>query len=201
MGPAPIPSSARITGLLQAWSQGDEGALTELTPLVLAELRRLARGYMAGERRDHTLQATALVNECYLRLVDARHVEWQDRAHFFALSARLMRRILVDFARARHYGKRGGGVEHVALDDQVAAIEPGRDLVALDDALRDLATIDERKSRVVELRFFGGLSHDEAAEALGVSAKTVMRDWQVAKVWLMRELRSPSVIDRAGDAV
>jgi RNA polymerase sigma factor (TIGR02999 family) len=184
-------SSHRITSLLQGWRQGDGEALAALTPLVHAELRKLARTYMRGERRDHTLQATGLVNECYLRLVDAREVEWQNRAHFFALSARLMRRILVDFARGRQYAKRGGDLVHVPLgphDDDLPVIEPGRDLVALDDALSALATIDGRKSQVVELRFFGGLSNDDIAEALGVSAKTVMREWQVAKVWLLREL-------------
>jgi RNA polymerase sigma-70 factor, ECF subfamily len=182
-------ASHRITRLLRAWSQGDDAALAVLTPLVHAELRRLARGYMKGERRDHTLQPTALVNECFIRLMDARHVRWQDRAHFFALSARLMRRILVDVARARRYDKRGGGAEHVPFDETVPAADTGRDLVALDDALRSLAAIDERKGQVVELRFFGGLSHDETAEILGVSAKTVMREWQVAKMWLLRELR------------
>jgi RNA polymerase sigma factor (TIGR02999 family) len=153
---------------------------------------------MKGERRDHTLQATALVNECFLRLMDARQVQWQDRVHFFALSARLMRRILVDVARAHRYDKRGGGAEHVPLDESVPAVEIGRDLVALDDALRSLATIDERKSQVVELRFFGGLSHEETAEILGVSAKTVMREWQVAKMWLLRELRQGSALGRSG---
>jgi RNA polymerase sigma factor (TIGR02999 family) len=195
----PNPSSHRITGLLQAWSQGDDAALAALTPLVHAELRTLARAYMSRERRDHMLQATGLVNECYLRLVDARQVRWQNRAHFFALSARLMRRILVDFARSRRYGKRGGEAQHVTLDEQRQGIEPGRDLVALDDALRALATIDERKSRVVEMRFFGGLSHEETAVALGISAKTVMREWQVAKVWLLRELSDGSPLKRQGD--
>jgi RNA polymerase sigma factor (TIGR02999 family) len=188
----------RITRLLRAWGQGDDAALAELTPLVHAELRRVARGYMKGERPDHTLQATALVNECFLRLMDARQVPWQDRAHFFALSARLMRRILVDVARARRYDKRRGGAEHVPLDESVPAAEPGRDLVALDDALQSLATIDERKSHVVELRFFGGLSHEETAEILGVSAKTVMREWQVAKMWLLRELRQRDSPGRLG---
>jgi RNA polymerase sigma factor (TIGR02999 family) len=183
-----VSSSHRITGLLQAWSGGDEAALAALTPLVHAELRRLARGYMGRERPDHTLQATGLVNECYLRLVDARQVRWQDRAHFFALAARLMRRILVDFARSRQYGKRGGGAEHVTLDEQMRAIEPGRDLIALDEALNALAALDERKSQIVEMRFFGGLSNAEVGQALGISAKTVMREWQIAKVWLLREL-------------
>lgn len=181
-------ASHQITGLLQAWSRGDEAALAELTPLVHAELRRLAQGYLRRERRDHTLQATGLVNECYVRLLGPRDVPWQNRSHFFALSARLMRRVLVDLARARHYDKRGGAAEHVLLDERVPAIERGRDLVALDDALSALATIDERKSRVVEMRFFGGLSNEEAGEVLGISAKTVMREWQVAKVWLLREL-------------
>jgi RNA polymerase sigma factor (TIGR02999 family) len=183
-----MTSSHRITGLLQSWSQGDDAALAELTPLVLAELRTLARAYLRRERRDHSLQATGLVNECYLRLLQARTVDWRNRAHFFALSARLMRRILVDFARARRYGKRGGRAEHVPFDDQQLAVEPGRDLVALDDALTALAAVDERKSRVVEMRFFGGLTNEEAADVLGVSAKTVMREWQIARVWLWREL-------------
>jgi RNA polymerase sigma factor (TIGR02999 family) len=183
-----MTSSHRITALLQSWSRGDDEALAELTPLVLAELRLLARAYMRRERRDHSLQPTGLVNECYLRLLQTRAVDWQNRAHFFALSARLMRRILVDFARSRQYRKRGGGAEHVTLDDQRLALEPGRDLVALDDALTALAAIDERKSQVVEMRFFGGLTNEEAADILGVSAKTVMREWQLAKVWLLREL-------------
>ena len=191
-------SSHRITSLLQLWRQGDDDALAALTPLVHAELRKLARAYMRGERRDHTLQATGLVNECYLRLVDARKVEWQNRAHFFALSARLMRRILVDFARGREYAKRGGGSVHVPLsphDDQLRVVEPGPDLVALDDASSALATINKRKSQVVELRFFGGLSNDDIAAALGVSAKTVIREWQVAKVWLLRELTGADHMD------
>ena len=183
-------SSDQITVLLQAWSQGDDQALAELTPLVYAELRQLARVYMARERHDHTLQATGLINECFLRVVEARHVTWQNRKHFFALSARMMRRILVDFARARQYDKRGGGMEHVTLDDRMGASEPGRDLVALDDALSALAAVDERKSRIVELRFFAGLGNEETGETLGISAKTVMREWQMAKVWLLRELTS-----------
>jgi RNA polymerase sigma factor (TIGR02999 family) len=191
MAPAPsvpMTSSHRITGLLQSWRQGDDAALAELTPLVLAELRTLARAYMRRERRDHSMQATGLVNECYLRLLQTRTVDWQNRAHFFALSARLMRRILVDFARARRYSKRGAAAEHVPFDEQQLAVEPGRDLVALDDALTALAAVDERKSQVVEMRFFGGLTNEEAADVLGVSAKTVMREWQIAKVWLLREL-------------
>jgi RNA polymerase sigma factor (TIGR02999 family) len=184
----PMTSSHRITGLLQSWSQGDDAALAELTPLVLAELRTLARAYMRRERQNHSLQATGLVNECYVRLLQMRTVDWQNRAHFFALSARLMRRILVDFARSRQYGKRGGGTEHVGFNDERLTLEPGRDLLALDDALTALAAIDERKSQVVELRFFGGLTNEEAAKTLGLSAKTVMREWQTAKVWLLREL-------------
>ena len=182
------PPSQRITGLLHAWGRGNQAALAELTPLVHAELRRMARRYVRRERHDLSLPATGLVNECYLRLVDAPHIDWRNRAHFLALAGRMMRRILVDVARARRYRKRGGGAEHLAIDDQLTAPQPGRDLVALDDALRALAVIDERKARVVELRFFGGLSNEETADALGVSAKTVMRDWHVAKVWLLREL-------------
>jgi RNA polymerase sigma factor (TIGR02999 family) len=150
---------------------------------------------MGHERQDHTLQATALVNEAYLRLVDINHVRWQNRAHFFAMSARLMRRILVDFARSKHYQKRGAGAQKVSLDEALMVSEPGRDLVALDDALQALAKVDPRKSQVVELRFFGGLSVEETAEALKVSPETVMRDWKVAKAWLLRELAS----DRAGE--
>jgi RNA polymerase sigma factor (TIGR02999 family) len=190
MTAARVSASHRVTSLLHAWRQGDQAALAELTPLVHAELRRMARAYVRQERHDLSLPATGLVNECYVRLVDAQHVEWQNRAHFLALAGRMMRRILVDVARARQYRKRGGGAEHVEVDDQLMAPEPGRDLVALDDALRALALVDERKAQVVELRFFGGLSNEETAEALGVSAKTVMRDWQVAKVWLLRELTS-----------
>jgi len=183
-----MTSPHQITGLLQSWSHGDDAALAALTPLVLADLRILARAYMRRERPDHSLQATGLVNECYLRLLQTRNIDWQNRAHFFALSARLMRRILVDFARSRQYSKRGGGAEHVTIDEQQLVVEPGRDLVALDDALTALAAIDERKSQVVEMRFFGGLTNEEAADVLGMSAKTVMREWQLAKVWLLREL-------------
>lgn len=182
------PDTHRVTGLLRAWGRGDDAALAELTPLVHAELRRMARSYVRRERRPLSLPATGLVNECYLRLVDAQRVDWQSRAHFLALAGRTMRRILVDLARARRYRKRGGGAEHVPLNDTLAVTEPGRDLVALDDALKALAALDERKAHVVELRFFGGLSHEETAEALGVSAKTVMRDWQLAKAWLLREV-------------
>ena len=183
------PSSHQVTGLLLAWGRGDEAALEQLVPLVHGELLRLARRHMGHERQGHTLQATALVNEAYLRLIDVQQVHSQNRAHFFAMSARLMRRILVDFARSRHYQKRGGGAQHVSLDEAlVVGKERGADLVALDEALQALATIDPRKSQVVEMRFFGGLSVEETAEALHVSPETVMRDWKLAKVWLLREL-------------
>jgi RNA polymerase sigma-70 factor, ECF subfamily len=178
-----------VTELLLAWGRGDRTALDELAPLVLHELRRLARLQMRGERHNHTLQTTALVNEAFLRLIDLRRIRWQDRAHFLALSARLMRRILVDYARSRNYQKRGGGVSTVALDDVVVSSpERGADLAALDDALENLARVDARKSQVVELRFFGGLSIEETAEALKVSPETVQRDWRFAKVWLLREI-------------
>jgi RNA polymerase sigma-70 factor, ECF subfamily len=183
-------SSEAVTELLQAWSQGDDEALVRVTPLVHAELRRMARRHMRRERDDHTLQVTGLVNELYLRLAQTTEIVWRDRGHFFAWASRLMRRILVDFARARRADKRGAGRAPAIADDTLGAPEPGRDIVALDDALNALARIDERKSRVVELRYFGGLTNDEIAEALGVSAKTVMRDWQLARVWLFRELRA-----------
>jgi RNA polymerase sigma-70 factor, ECF subfamily len=181
--------SQEITELLLAWNQGDERALDRLMPLVHAELHRLAHRYMAGERPGHPLQTTALVNEAFVRLIDSSRVRWQNRAHFFAVSAQLMRRILVDVARARAQQKRGGDAVQVSLDDAMdVAREPGADLVALDDALSMLAAFDERKSKVVELRFFGGLSVEETAEVLGISAVTVMRDWGLAKAWLLREL-------------
>ena len=159
-------------------------------PLVHEELHRIARRHMGHERGGHSLQPTALVNEAYLRLIDVQRVRWQNRAHFFAMSARLMRRILVDFARSRRYQKRGGGGQKVSLDEgMLVGGEPGRDLVALDDALNQLAAVDSRKSQVIEMRFFGGLSVEETAEALSVSVDTVMRDWKLAKSWLLRELR------------
>ncbi len=180
---------AEITELLLAWNGGDEDALQRLIPVVHVELRRLAHRYMTGERPGHPLQTTALVNEAYLRLVDSSRVRWQNRTHFFAVSAQLMRRILVDFARARHKLKRGGGAVHVSLDDAPPMrYEADAELIALDDALKTLASFDPRKSRVIELRFFGGLSVEETAEALNVSAITVMRDWGLAKAWLLREL-------------
>ena len=184
-----VPSTQEVTEMLVAWSNGDESALERLIPLVHDELHRLAHRYMNQERPGHMLQTTALVNEAYSRLVDSSHVRWQNRAHFFAVSAQLMRRILVDFARSRKYLKRGGDAVQVSLD-KVLAITPEQDLdvVALDEALNALAAIDERKSRVVELRFFGGLNIEETAEVLKVSPDTVMRDWRLAKAWLLREL-------------
>ena len=182
-------SPKEVTELLLAWSQGDESALEKLIPLVHAELRRLAKRYMGRERAGHTLQTTALINEAYLRLIHSKNVRWQNRAHFFAVSAQLMRRILVDFARSRHYQKRGGGAQKVSLDQALdISDEKGAELIALDDALSALDKLDARKSRVVELRFFGGLSVEETAEVLKVSPDTVMRDWKMAKVWLLRAM-------------
>ena len=184
-----LPSGHEVTSLLKAWSGGDEQALEKLMPLVYQELHLIARRYMRGERSGHTLQTTALVNEAYLRLVDCGQVNWQDRAHFFAMSATLMRRILVDFARSRGYLKRGGEVAHIPLGEAPPVCgEPDVNLVALDDALEALAAVDERKSKVVELKFFGGLSVEETAEVLRVSSDTVIRDWRLAKLWLLREL-------------
>jgi RNA polymerase sigma factor (TIGR02999 family) len=182
-----------VTGLLQAWGRGDDTALQELVPLVYDQLHAAARRYMAAERPGHTLQTTALIHETYLRLVSVRQVKWQNRAHFFAICAQLMRRILVDFARSRGYRKRGGDATVVDFDEAlVVSSEPDVNLVALDDALRRLAEVDERKSRVVELRFFGGLSVNETAAVMRVSVDTVMRDWKLAKAWLLRELSENS---------
>ena len=184
------PSSQEITQLLLAWSDGDQAALEKLTPLVYAELRRLAKGYMFGERPGHTLQTTALINEAYMRLIDWKNVRWQGRAHFFGVAAQVMRRILVDFARARHYAKRGGAAQQVSLDEAVTIHEDrSAELIALDEALKSLAEIDPRKSQIVELRFFGGLNAKETAEALKVSQRTVEREWNSARAWLYRELR------------
>jgi RNA polymerase sigma factor (TIGR02999 family) len=175
--------------LLLAWGDGDQSALDQLIPVVHAELRRLARRELNRERPGHTLQATGLVNEAFMRLVELKRIRWQNRAHFFAISARLMRRILVDFARAKRSHKRGDGAQAVSIDEALLVPqERGTDLIALDDALQALAVVDPRKSQVVEMRFFGGLSVQETAESLHVSVDTVMRDWQVAKVWLSREL-------------
>ena len=182
------PAAEDISTLLRAWSDGDQSALERLTPVVYDELHRLARRYMKGERSGHSLQTTALVNEAYMRLVDYERMQWQNRAHFFAVSAQVMRRILVDHAR-RHNLKRGGGVRHVALEEAAAVGgDQGPDLVALDDAMNTLARIDPRKVQVVEMRFFGGLSVEETAEVLKVSTVTVKRDWRAARAWLYREL-------------
>lgn len=184
------PSEAGdITALLRSWSKGDEAALQALTPLIYERLHRQARQYMARENKGHTLQATALINEVYLRLVDIGGVEWQDRAHFFAVCARLMRRILVDFARSRESKKRGGELFQVTLDDSIpATVILSMQLLSLDQALTRLSKNDPRKGAVVELRFFGGLNVDEAAEVLRVSPETVMRDWSLARAWLRREM-------------
>jgi RNA polymerase sigma factor (TIGR02999 family) len=182
-------SPGEITELLLAWGEGDQNALASLTPLVYGELHRLARYYMSKERPGHTLQATALVNEAYVKLVDSSRVQWRNRAHFMAVAAQLMRRILVDFSRSRDSRKRGGDLREVTLDEGLVVSDaPESDLVALDDALSNLAKIDPRKAQVVEMRFFGGLSVDETAEVLGISNITVMRDWNTAKAWLFREL-------------
>ena len=181
--------SQNITHLLKEWSDGDKQALDELAPLVYNELRQQAARYMVKERAGHSLQATALINEAFLRLIDVKDVEWQSRAHFFAIAANLMRRILVDHARRRDADKRGGCQIRLTLDDRLAvAKEPDVDLLALDEALDKLATIDEQQARIVELRFFSGLTVEETATALGVSPKTVKRDWSVARAWLRREI-------------
>jgi RNA polymerase sigma-70 factor (ECF subfamily) len=182
-------SNNEVTRLLQAWRAGDDRALEQLMPLVYDELHRLARRYMAAEQSGHTLQTTALVHEVYLRLVDAKNVDWQNRVHFYAICARLMRRILVDFARSRNYQKRGPHFAHVQLEEAatVSAVV-GSELLAVDEALKQLAAVDTRKSEVVELRFFGGLTVEEIAVALQVSPETVLRDWKLAKAWLLREL-------------
>lgn len=180
-----------VTGLLIEWRQGDKAALDKLTPLVYDEIRRIAHRYMQGEREGHTLQTTALVNEAYLRLAGQHKVDWQDRAHFFAVTAQVMRHILIDHARRRHYAKRGGGAQQVTFDEAVAMPQQrARELVALDDALEELAKIDPRKSRVVELRYFGGLNLEETAEVLAVSVMTVRRDWRAAKAWLYKRVMS-----------
>ena len=182
-------SPQEITRLLQAWSQGDEAALKALTPLVYEELHRIAHRYMGRQPHGHTLQTSALVNEAYLRLVDVNQVNWQNRAHFFAVSAQLMRHILVDFARSRQSQKRGGEAQQVSLGEALeVSAERSADLVALDEALSLLAALDARQARVIELRFFGGLGIEETAEVLKVSEGTVRRDWRMAKAWLLREL-------------
>jgi len=179
-----------VTGLLLAWGDGDSAALDRLIPLVHQELRRIARRCMGRERPGNSLQPTALVNEAYLRLIDLQRVRWQDRVHFFAMSARLMRRVLVDVARAKASQKRGAGAQRITfVEELLPGMEPARNLIALDDALAALAEEDSRKSHVVEMRFFGGLTVEETAEALGVSRDTVIRDWQFSKNWLLREMR------------
>ena len=182
-------STHEITRLLQAWGAGDDHALERLTPLVYGELHRLSHRYMAAEQSGQILQTTALVHEVYLRLVDVENIDWQSRAHFYGLCARLMRRILIDFARSRNYQKRGGRIPHIELEEAatVSAVL-GSEVLAVDEALKELAALDARKSEVVELRFFGGLTVEETAAALRVSPETVMRDWKLAKAWLLREL-------------
>ena len=189
------PAEHEITGLLQAWRHGDENALEKLTPQVYRELHRAARSCMQAERDGHTLQTTALINELYLRLADLKRIDWQNRAHFFALCARQMRRILTDQARARQSHKRGRGVQPISLDAApVVSSQPQPEVLQVDGALKALAKVDLRKSQVVELRFFGGLSVEETAEVLNVSPDTVVRDWKLAKAWLLREL-SQEVLD------
>jgi RNA polymerase sigma-70 factor, ECF subfamily len=190
-----VAPSEGVTDLLLAWRDGDDEALGRLTPLVYQELRKIARHYLRGERADHSLEATALVHEAYVRLVGAQRVRWQDRAHFLAMAATAMRRVLVEHARARRRRKRGGDPVRVPLSAVRHSTEKARDLVALDEALQALSVMDARRSRVVELRCFGGLSVAEAAAVLGVSSDTVMRDWKLARAWLLREL------DRDGDHV
>jgi len=189
----PEASRADLTGLLIKWRQGDAAALDRLIPLAYAELRRIAHRYMRDERRNHPLQTTALVHEAYLRLIDVKRVDWQSRNQFYAVSARMMRRILVEEARKRNADKRGADASHVAVDEALlAAPERGADVLALENALERLEALDERKARVVELRCFAGLSVPETAEVLGVSEETVFRDWRMAKLWLRRELSAPS---------
>jgi len=187
-----------MTQLLSAWSDGDKVALEQLMPLVYQELHRLAARHLASERAGHTLQPTALVNEAYLRLIDQKRVRWQTKAHFLAIAAHMMRRILVDYARARRYAKRGGGAPVVTLDEAAAlSVERASDLIAVDDVLNRLSELDPRKGRVVELRFFGGLSVEETAEVLQISPNTVLRDWRTAKAWLHRELSTSGVAYRS----
>jgi RNA polymerase sigma-70 factor, ECF subfamily len=187
----PLSPTENVTGLLIDWSNGDQTAYDRLVPLVYAELHRLAHHYMRNERLDHTLQTTALVNEAYVRLVDQKRTQWQNRAQFFGISAELMRRVLVDYARQQRYQKRGGGARRVTLDETAQVTEDmTADLVALDEALRRLAEFDPRKARVVELRFFGGLNVDETAEVMGIHPNTVIRDWSTARSWLYKALTS-----------
>jgi RNA polymerase sigma-70 factor, ECF subfamily len=187
----PLLPPHRVTQLLQQWSHGDDSALAELTPLVYQELRRLAHHYMKGERPDHTLQTTALVNEAYLRLADQTNPNWQSRAHFFAVAARAMRQIVVDYARSNRAQKRGGGAARIELDESaILSPEQSKEIVDLHEALERLGTLDSRKAQVVELKFFGGLNYDEIAEVLKIARMTVRRDWEFAKLWLYTELHS-----------
>ena len=182
-------ATEKVTILLRSWTDGDESALEKLVPLVYAELHRLARGYMRAERQGHTLQTTALIHEAFLRLVDWKNVSWHSRAHFFGVSAQLMRRILVDFARARCNQKRGGDISRVTLDENFIPARSVTDVVAVNDALKCLEALDPRKARIVELRFFGGLSTKETAEVMKISTRTIEREWSLAQAWLLRELR------------
>lgn len=187
-----------VTVLLQAWRRGEEGALDKLMPLIYGELRRIAHKFMVREHPGHTLQTTAVVNEAYLRLIDAAQIEWKDRAHFFAISANMMRQVLVDFARSRGRKKRGGDIKKVEIDEAILNLpRQETDLIALDDALTALAAMDKRKANVIELRFFGGLSLPETAEVLGVSPDTVRRDWRLARVWLCREMKRGAFHDES----
>jgi RNA polymerase sigma factor (TIGR02999 family) len=187
----PSVSPHRVTQLLQQWSHGDDSALVELTPLVYEELRRLAHHYMEGQSPNHTLQTTALVNEAYLRLADQTNPSWQNRAHFFAVAARAMRQIVVDYARSQRSQKRGGGALKVELDETaIVSPEQSKEIVDLHEALERLDTLDSRKARVVELKFFGGLNYDEIAEVLKIARRTARRDWEFARIWLYRELHS-----------
>ncbi len=184
-----LPASYEVTGLLRAWSAGDDEALAKIVDLVYSELRDIARRCLSGERPNHTMQATALVHEAYLRLVDIRQIQWQDRAHFFAVGARVMRRVLVDYARARDCAKREGRLHRAAFDDAlILAVKPDPMLIRLDEALEQLAEFDSRKSQVVEMRYFGGLTAEEIAAVLRVSPQSVHRDWSLAKSWLVREM-------------
>jgi RNA polymerase sigma factor (TIGR02999 family) len=200
-GSSDNPSKVEVTQLLKAWGTGDDKALDRLTPVVEQELHRLAHRCMSRERPGHTLQTTALVNEVYLRLVDVNAVEWQDRAHFFAISARMMRRILTDFARSRNYQKRGAGAVQVSFDEAlIVTPEKDGDIMALDEALTEFAVLYPRQSQVVELRFFGGLEVKEAAEALKISPETVKRDWRFAKAWLRRALAGDATQETSADS-
>ena len=183
------PSSQEVTRLLLAWRNGDQEALERLTPLVYAELRRMAHRFMRRERPDHTLQSSALVNEAYIRLIDCHQVDWQNRAHFFGIAAQMMRQILIDHARRHARARRGGGLRQVSFEETaVVSVERAAELIALDDALNDLAAFDISKSRIVELRFFGGLTNEEVGEVMGMTLRTVEREWRKAKAWLRRAI-------------